>query len=113
MRRSIPRIIKSTDFQRVLQKGLKYRAQGFVMAYTQPKNTGSIGYIASRKVGNAVARNKAKRRLRALVNLYADSLFAQQRYADVVFIAKNTITSMDYTVLKSDFFNAIKRACKS
>ena len=76
----LPRLKKRRDFLFVARKGRKWATPGLVLQAWSPArgdqledNTKSsleqsvrIGYTVSRKVGNAVARNRAKRRLRAV-----------------------------------------------
>ena len=78
----LPRLKKRTEFLRVGGYGQKFAAPGLVLQSWTPtvymnndKNgkvclahRARIGYTVSRKVGNAVCRNKAKRRLRAVAN---------------------------------------------
>ena len=66
-----------------------------------------IGLTASRKVGNAVARNRAKRRIRQAAN----EIFpprAQEGW-DYVIIARKTILTYDYKKLKKDLANSLNR----
>jgi ribonuclease P protein component len=64
-----------------------------------------VGFTAGKKVGNAVLRNRAKRRLRAL---FAES---EQRLKDgiYVFVAKNGLKDMSYKQLKSSLSWSFKR----
>ncbi len=66
-----------------------------------------VGFTASRKVGNAVARNRAKRRLRAL----AAELLAQQARdgTDYVLIGRQSTVTRPYALLKADLAEALDR----
>ena len=57
-----------------------------------------VGYTASKKIGNAVKRNKAKRIMRALISslLKEDNILFKEKYSYVL-IAKQSI-------LKASFF---------
>lgn len=57
-----------------------------------PKNDLKLAFVASKKIGNAVLRAKAKRRLRACI-----------------FVAKNLIHDKNFQDLKRDFNFAFKR----
>ena len=66
-----------------------------------------VGFTASRKVGNAVGRNRAKRRLRALAD---EVLRAQARSGvDYVLIARQATASRAYDALRRDLRSTLKR----
>jgi ribonuclease P protein component len=66
-----------------------------------------VGYTASRKVGNAVARNRARRRLRALV----DEVLAVRAEpgTDYVLIARRAMLARPYDALRRDLESALSR----
>ncbi len=70
-----------------------------------------VGYTATKKIGNAVIRNKSKRRLRAVV---ANVL---TRYAlphtDYIFIARVSTAECDFQELQRDTIYAIKKINKN
>ena len=54
------------DFTRVYRTGVRRRIGGItVISAAGESGSARIGFVAGRKVGTAVARNRAKRRLRA------------------------------------------------
>ena len=66
------------------------------------------GITASKKVGNAVTRNRAKRRLRAIVRGH---LHDRARPAtDYVLIARHNTAEIDWPRLVNDFHKAMDRA---
>ena len=65
-----------------------------------------VGFTASKKIGNAVARNRAKRRLREVVRAILPK-FGQAGW-DYVIVAKPQATiARDFTALKSDLETAL------
>jgi ribonuclease P protein component len=64
-----------------------------------------VGFTVSKKIGNAVKRNRAKRRLRALFSEFS-GLIDNGTY---VFIAKESINRIDYKSLKNDFRYSLKK----
>ena len=83
---------------------------GFILqAAARPVETESgtvrIGFTASRKVGNAVIRNRAKRRLRAV----AAQVLAQHGRpgTDYVLIARSTTGDRAYLELVADLETAL------
>lgn len=64
-----------------------------------------VGFTATKKIGNAVIRNRAKRRLRALFLEYSPSL----KHGIYIFVAKEQISETSYEALKNDFQNTLLR----
>ncbi len=98
------------DFLRTAQ-GRRQGTGGF-MLQARARGDGTdllrVGFTASKKIGNAVLRNRAKRRLRAL----AREVLAQtgQPGWDYVLVARPEATvSRDYADLLSDLAGALQR----
>lgn len=70
-----------------------------------PFSQSKFGFVTSKKIGNAVLRNKARRRLRALLQKNCDKI--QSGY--YIFVAKEDIHNHDWQKLQSDFNFACKR----
>lgn len=79
---------------------------------TEPFSFVRVGFTASKRVGNAVARNRAKRRLRALVHENLKALLPQNfEFAlSFVFIAHPTLVHTCYADAQRDFTCGV-RAC--
>ena len=67
-----------------------------------------IGYTCSKKIGNAVTRNRAKRRLRALVRAVMPGL-AQPGWDYVLVGRPQETVSRDFKDLQDDLANAMAR----
>ena len=67
-----------------------------------------VGFTASRKIGNAVARNRAKRRLRAAASAQLPLLGRPGH--DYVLVARASALSRDYAALLADLAEAIGAA---
>lgn len=67
-----------------------------------------LGFTASKKIGNAVARNRAKRRLRAAA--YAALPLSGRPGHDYVLIARAGILTRDFLALKGDIAEAARAA---
>ncbi len=81
-----------------------FMVQGFARNDDRPLIR--VGFTASKKIGNAVARNRAKRRLRALVREILPAL--GQMGWDYVIVAKPIATiDRDFAALKSDLTTAL------
>jgi len=110
----LPRLLRRADFLRAA-RGVKAARPGLVLQVRRrsPDETGGdarprVGYTASRKVGNAVVRNRARRRLRAAV---ADVLSARaEPGCDYVLIARAATADRAYDDLLADLGKALDRA---
>lgn len=117
----ILRIKKSTEFQNIGKKGKKFHAKTILLIslttsefYFQDKLKGKnasdflrIGFTVSKKVGNAVIRNLAKRRLRQA----SKSLLLEygKNHHDYVIIAKREIKDATYEDILRDLKFCLKR----
>ncbi|MAV46725.1 MAG: ribonuclease P protein component [Alphaproteobacteria bacterium TMED89] len=70
-----------------------------------------VGFTASKKVGNAVARNRAKRRLRALSAELLEG--SAQPGCDYVWIAKRGTVKAPYWKLRRDGTRALQHLTKA
>jgi len=59
-----------------------------------------LGLTASRKVGNAVVRNRARRRLREMVRIFDP---ARLNGFEIVLIAKTDAATRDFVLMQQDF----------
>ena len=100
---------KRPDFLRVA-KGRRWHGIGMVVQFTKrliaDEHVG-VGYTASRKVGGAVVRNRAKRRLRALVREMVPK--ASVAGTDLVLIARAQTASLPFETLRSDLTAAFAK----
>jgi ribonuclease P protein component len=70
-----------------------------------------LGIIASRRVGGAVERNRAKRRLRELFRHQHPEAAAESGRAafDVVVIARPELADAPFAAVEADFCDALRR----
>ncbi len=102
------RLRRSSDFKRVRQTGKAY-THPFVVLSVLPNQVDQlrIGITASKAVGSAVERNRAKRRLRAVV----DGLLPRLRAGwDVVLIARKPALTADFGDLSQSVRELMNRA---
>jgi ribonuclease P protein component len=111
----VSRLIKRADFLR-LNRGRKWAAAGLVlqMAETPPADPPQskatdirVGFTVTKKVGNAVVRNRAKRRLReaarAVLPLYATPGH------DYVLIGRDATLTRPFATLVEDLKQALRK----
>jgi ribonuclease P protein component len=88
------RIRKRQDYQRIYDQGVRRHSQRFtIILCPSPTGIRRMGMTVSRKVGNAVQRNRVKRLLREFFRLNKSRLPASQ---DIVIIAKKGILPLTY-----------------
>jgi ribonuclease P protein component len=114
--RTLGRLTERKDFLRVAGGKRKWVAPGLILQVAPsdaPEAAGAgaegrrIGFTASKKVGNAVARNRAKRRLRAAARaLVADHGMAGHDY---VMIARQETGAVRYGQLLAELEKALRR----
>lgn len=113
MQNNLILIKKRPDFLRAAKYGQKVVKSGLVLQVVRTQNQSEppvvrIGYTASKKVGNAVCRNRAKRRLRALcAELFP--LEAMVGY-DYVIIARHATINRPYQKLYKEMKEALLQA---
>jgi ribonuclease P protein component len=117
---AIPRLKHRAEFLRVAGAGRKFVAPGLILQVLRrdpaglavPAAAGSadakrVGYTASRKVGIAVARNRARRRLRAAVAEIMPGCAAPGH--DYVLVARAATLKRPYSALVEDLKTALRR----
>lgn len=93
-------LTKRSEFLRVQNRGSKTVSKAFVLQGCQRADSADdiaswrVGFTASKRVGNAVRRNRAKRRLRALVRQEMPDLARPE--IDYVLIARVPATDASY-----------------
>jgi len=77
----------------------------FVLFYKETQGY-NIGFVASKKIGNAVKRNRAKRLLRALFLVYCDNL----KEGSYILVAKQPLLESTFANAKEIFLTTLKRS---
>ncbi len=92
---------KNHEFRRLYAKGKSVAASSLVVYFRhtgRPYN--QLGVAVSTKVGNAVCRNKIRRRIRAIYRLNEEKI---KPGIDMVVVARNKAAFSDYNRLEKDF----------
>ncbi|MDD5053733.1 MAG: ribonuclease P protein component [Sulfuricurvum sp.] len=94
-----------SEFQRVYQRGKSAHSTSIALFYLPIKGEKKVGYTASKKVGNAVVRNRCKRRLRALFDEFSPNV--QDGW--YVFVAKGALFDNGFDIVRRDCKYVLKR----
>ncbi len=111
----VGRLKKRSEFIYVTANGKKWVTHGFILVASAQREKSKpdleclprVGFTATKKIGNSVVRNKAKRILRALSQEVLTS--SNTPAWDYVIIARKALTTSNYENLKKDFRWAIKK----
>tara|TARA_Y200000002_G_scaffold271533_1_gene226017 strand:- start:139 stop:480 length:342 start_codon:yes stop_codon:yes gene_type:complete len=111
MKSKILALSKSEDFKSLLsQKKIsnKYVTIFFGKLADKNKNKLNISFVTKKKIGNAVKRNKIKRRLRNIANDAVKIINLKFDYSYLV-IAKPTMLNNEYTIIKETLFRDLEK----
>ena len=110
----IARLKRRSEFLRVAKARRKWAAPGLVLQAREAEGGPSanepavrVGFTVSRKVGNAVARNRARRRLRAAAERVMP-VHAMRGY-DFVLIGRAATLERPFAALVADLETALRR----
>lgn len=92
---AVARMKKRADFVAVQTSGRSKAASAFVILAIPGGTELTVGYTASKKLGNAVERNRAKRRMRAVVHEVTKAL-QDLPPARVVLIARHSVLTSPF-----------------
>lgn len=102
------RLKKRPEFLCVAKDGQKWVSESVIVQMIETdRGIVRFGYTATKKIGNAVIRNRTKRRLRAAVHetLKSDNI----KSADIVLIGRNITPTCDWDKLIKDLRWCLKR----
>lgn len=94
------------EFQYIYNKGKNTHSNSVVLFYLPSDGIKKVGFTATKKIGNAVIRNRSKRRFRALFQQFSPML----QDGTYIFVAKAALSETDFLSLQNDFKKILKRA---
>jgi ribonuclease P protein component len=100
-------VLTRAEYQRVFEQGEKQVGRHFVCYLVRREEPGSkLGLVVSRKVGNAVARNRVKRRIREYFRLHQHEFTGA---AEVVVVARPGAAALDGAASAESLHKLFKR----
>ena len=107
----IQSIKKRADFVNLSKKGVSSPQEGLVLQSISKMDESNedlirFGVTATKKIGNAVIRNRCKRKLRALAKEVL--IKCAKENSEYVLIARKTTYNRNMNLLKVDLINALK-----
>ncbi|MDF2921096.1 MAG: ribonuclease protein component [Paenibacillaceae bacterium] len=106
------RLTRREDFNKVYRHG-KSSANHQLVVYVlnRPQSAEGAGFrlgiSVSKKVGNAVVRNRMRRMIKEIVRLNADKLLPRK---DMILIVRKPAVEMEYAELEKSVLHVLKRA---
>ena len=101
-------IRKHADYQKVYERGVKVHGRYLTLfALSNASPIGRLGIAATRKLGGAVDRNRAKRLIR--------EVFRRNKLApgfDVVVVPKRDLLDASLTALETEFRHTLERSLR-
>ncbi|MFL2659490.1 MAG: ribonuclease P protein component [Alphaproteobacteria bacterium] len=108
--KNLPKIFrmkKRADFLHLRDKGKTVVTKSFIMQYAPSKlssNDINIGFTATKKIGKATIRNRAKRRLKEVI---AKKYLQLKGGYDIVLIARSSTAQISWEKLVADMDKAL------
>lgn len=104
------RVRRRGEFQKVFDTGVRVHGRYLTLLMTPAAGPRSrLGIVASRKLGAAVARNRAKRLIREVFRQHPPRVGGA---VDVLVIPRRELFDAVFSSLEEDFQNACRRAAR-
>ena len=111
MKSKIVALSKNEEFKNLLnQRKLsnKYVTIFFGKLINKDHKKLNISFVTKKKIGNAVRRNKIKRRLRNIINDAVKKISINLNYSFLV-IAKSSMLNNEYKIIKETLFQDLEK----
>ncbi len=100
------RIQQKSHFSSIFAKNQKSFGKHVIIYYNKKRDTErKLAFVSSKKVGNAVVRNKCKRWMK---EIYRHLQALIPSHYDLIFISKRGLNQTDYDSVKTDISQTLK-----
>lgn len=99
------RLRHKSQFKKIFEAGRSYPGK-FTVIYVLSGER-KVGFIASKKVGNSVMRNRARRLMREVIRLHLDEIDGN---VQIILIARPAIRGVSYREVEQSLLPMLKRA---
>ena len=97
---------ENKDFDKIMNKGICKKNNSFVIySLSNERPYDRYGISVSKKLGNAVFRNKYKRKIRAIIDNYKKNYINRKDY---IIILRRGAVEKNYQELENDFYKIMK-----
>ncbi|MBR1984845.1 MAG: ribonuclease P protein component [Clostridia bacterium] len=102
------RLKKKYQFNYVYKVGKATHGKNLMLVYTTSKNQNiKVGISVSKKVGNAVKRNRARRLLREAISPFLPNL---EQNCNLIVVAKQSIVGLKMQEVQNDLRRTLEKA---
>jgi len=101
------RLHRDNDFRKVFKDGERYEGKNLVLYGLKDVGGGRVGFIAGKRVGGSVVRNKARRWLREIYRRRKSLLIEG---TDLIIIAKAGIFQSTFSMVEEEMLQLFNRA---
>jgi ribonuclease P protein component len=102
------RVRRRVEYQRTFEAGVRVHGRHFTLVLGPTTGHATrLGIVASRKLGDAVRRNRAKRLIREIFRKTPPTNGGPG--ADIVVIPRGSLFDAPYPVLEADFRSTLRR----
>ncbi|QEK13534.1 ribonuclease P protein component [Crassaminicella thermophila] len=102
------RLRENTDFKKIYAKGVSLANRYLVLFYmNKEQQYNRVGFIASKKVGKSVVRNRARRLMKESFRIYSSQV---KKGYDLIFIARANIKDATYKDVEKAMVHILKKS---
>lgn len=103
------RLARTGEFRRVREQGRAWPGRFFILGVLprEGEETTRVGFVTSKRVGNAVERNRARRQLRDIVRRHRPELRAGRW---LVLVARRAAVGTEMAALEGEWLRLGRRA---